>query len=79
MSNRDVKGMSKEDIKKEHRDLQRHLENLREEREGYEPTETTGSRQTQEGSRNETRRIDEEMDDVRRRQKELYNEHQNRK
>jgi hypothetical protein len=77
MSN-DVKEMSKENLKKEHKQLQEQLENKREERRGYEDTEYTGGRQTQEGSREETERIDQEMDQIRKRQKELYDEHQNR-
>jgi hypothetical protein len=78
MMSKDPKEMTKEELKEEHRQMQGELENKREERRQYEDTETTGGRQTQQGSREETERIDQEMDGIRKRQKELYDEHQNR-
>jgi hypothetical protein len=78
MSN-DIKEMSKDELKQEHKQLQEQLENRREERRIYEDTENSGGGTTREGSREETERIDQEMDKIRGRQKELYNEHQNRR
>lgn len=67
--------MSQEDRKKRHAKLQGRLNELREERSEYEDTETTGGKQTQEGSREEVERIDKEMTEVRKEQREIYEEY----
>ncbi|MCA9539662.1 MAG: hypothetical protein KC620_12285 [Myxococcales bacterium] len=78
MSNGNPDSMSDDALREEHRRLQERLNALREERALYEPTGTSGSGQTQSGSRDELARIDHEMAEIRRRQRALYESHQAR-
>ena len=79
MTDRDVNTMSDKELKDEHRGLQGRLNTLREDRRTYENDSLLGQNAPARGEREQMDEIDREMDEIRRRQREIYQEFQNRR